>query len=98
MSSVWAVVDLLLFIFWLLVIARVIAETTRSFARSWRPSGATAVGLEVVFTVTDPPIRLLRRALPPLDVGGRPLDLSVLVLFICIWVARVFVGQLINAG
>jgi YggT family protein len=52
------------------------------------------VGLEVVFTVTDPPIRLLRRALPPLDIGGRALDLSVLVLFILIWIAQALVNQL----
>lgn len=98
MSSFWAAVHLALFIFWLLVVARVIVETTRSFARSWRPTGATAVGLEIVFVVTDPPIRLLRRALPPLDIGGRPLDLSVLVLFICIWVAQVLVYQLITVS
>jgi len=95
MSSFWAAVDLALLVFYLLVVARVIAEMTRSFARSWRPAGATAVGLEVVFTVTDPPLKLLRKALPPVDIGGRPIDLSVLVLFICIWVARVIVGGLI---
>lgn len=94
MSSFWASVDLVLFVFYLLVISRVVAEMTRSFARSWRPSGATAVGLELVFTVTDPPIKLLRRALPPVDIGGRPLDLSVLILFICIWIARVIVAQM----
>ena len=56
MSSFWALIHLLLFVFYLLVITRVVAEVTRSFARSWRPAGVAAVGLEVVFTVTDPPI------------------------------------------
>ena len=49
MATFWAAIGLALLVFYLLVIARLIVETTRSFARSWRPAGATAIGLEVVY-------------------------------------------------
>lgn len=90
MSTFWAAVDLVLLIFYLLVLARLVVETTRSFARSWRPAGAAAIGLEAVFTVTDPPMKLLRRLIPPARIGGVRLDLSVLVLLLIIWVLRIF--------
>ncbi|MDQ2838169.1 MAG: YggT family protein [Actinomycetota bacterium] len=94
MSTFWAAIGLALLVFYLLVIARLIVETTRSFARAWRPAGATAIGLEFVYVVTDPPMKLLRRLIPPLRVGGISFDMSVIVLLIMIWILRVIVGSL----
>ena len=94
MATFWSAVGLALLVFYLLVIARLIVETTRSFARSWRPAGTTAVGLEVVYSVTDPPMKLLRRLIPPLRMGGMSFDMSVIVLLIGIWVLRVIVSSL----
>lgn len=94
MTTFWAAIGLALLVFYLLVIARLIVETTRSFARSWRPAGATAVGLEAVYTVTDPPMKLLRRLIPPLRLGGVSFDMSVLVLLFGIWILRAIVGSL----
>jgi YggT family protein len=94
MATFWAAIGLALLVFYLLVIARLIVETTRSFARSWRPVGATAIGLEMVYVVTDPPMKLLRRLIPPLRVGGISFDMSVLVLLIMIWILRLIVGSL----
>ena len=38
---------------------------------------------------TDPPIKLLRRLVPPLQLGGVSLDLSILILLLrssaCAW-------------
>jgi len=97
MSTFWAAIGLALLVFYLLVIARLIVETTRSFARSWRPAGVTAVGLEAVYTVTDPPMKLLRRLIPPLRLGGVNFDLSVIVLLIGIWILRAIVLSLATA-
>ena len=94
MATFWAAIGLVLLIFYLLIIARVIVETTRSFARSWRPVGATAVGLEVVYVVTDPPMKALRRIIPPLRLGGISLDMSVWVLLIIVWILRIFVDNM----
>jgi len=94
MGIFWATLSLALLVFYLLVIARLIVEMTRSFARSWVPAGGTAVALEVVFVVTDPPLKALRRAIPPVRLGGVSIDLSVWILFIIIWVLQVIVTGL----
>jgi YggT family protein len=57
------------------------------FSRNFRPTGVLLVLFEVVFTVTDPPMRFLRRFIPPLRLGGIALDLSFLLLFILTQVA-----------
>ena len=88
MATFWAAIGFVLLVFYLLIIARLIVETTRSFARSWRPVGAAAIGLEVVFVVTDPPMKALRRLIPPLRLGGISLDLSVWVLLIVVWILK----------
>ena len=59
-----------------------IFEATRQFARSWRPTGVAAVGIELVYLSTDPPIRLLRRVIPPLRLGSISLDLSIVILLL----------------
>nr|WP_222131820.1 YggT family protein [Pseudonocardia sp. C8] len=76
-----------LFFFWLLLAARIVVETVRSFARQWRPAGPPAVALEVVFTVTDPPVKLLRRVIPVVRIGGVGLDLSIMVLVLVVFIA-----------
>jgi YggT family protein len=88
MATFWAAIGFALLIFYLLIIARLVVETTRSFARSWRPVGVTAIGLEVVYVVTDPPMKALRRLIPPLRLGGISLDLSVWVLLIVVWILK----------
>ena len=52
------------------------------FARSWAPTGPLLVVLEVVYSVTDPPIKALRRVIPPLRLGSVALDLSFLIVMI----------------
>ncbi len=80
----WLIVYYVLFAFWLLLTARVVAELVRSFARQWRPAGGAAVVLETVYTVTDPPVRLLRRLIPTVRIGGIGLDLSIIVLLLVV--------------
>ncbi len=71
-----------LFIFWLLLIARVVIEFIRSFSRDWRPRGATVVVLELIMSLTDPPVKLLRRLIPQLTIGAVRFDLSIMVLLL----------------
>ena len=81
-------VEYVLYAYSLLVIARVIIEIIRQFARSWRPVGYAAVGVESVYVATDPPVRVLRRLVPPLRLGGVSLDLSILILLLVLGLAR----------
>ncbi|GGG05544.1 membrane protein [Rhodococcoides trifolii] len=82
----FAVIYFALFVFWLLLIGRIIVEFIRSFARDWHPSGVMVVLLEAIFTVTDPPVKLLRRIIPPLNLGGVRLDLSIMVLLFVVFI------------
>jgi YggT family protein len=82
MTLVWGVIGYALYVYLILVLARLVIDWTRQFARKWRPGGAAAVGVELVYIATDPPIRLLRRLVPPLQLGTVSLDLSVIILLI----------------
>ena len=84
MVVVGIVIDLVLWFFILLVLSRLVADWVQMFARSWAPHGPMLVVMEVIYSSTDPPIKLFRRFVPPLRLGGASLDLSViLVLLIC---------------
>jgi YggT family protein len=75
-----------LFAFWLLLTARIVVELVHAFARKWRPVGQSAVALEAIFTVTDPPVKLLRRVIPTVRIGGVGLDLSIMVLLLAVFI------------
>jgi YggT family protein len=76
------ILGLALFIFWLLLIARVVVEFIRSFSRDWHPTGITVVILEIIMSITDPPVKLLRRLIPQLTIGAVRFDLSIMVLLL----------------
>ena len=78
-----------LYVFLLLLIFRLVMEYVFMFARSYRPTGLVAVILELAFTVSDPPLKALRRVIPPLRLGRASIDLSFLVLFIAV---RILIG------
>jgi YggT family protein len=79
-----------------LLILRLIMDYVMMFARNFRPSGIVAAALELAYTVTDPPLRALRRVIPPLRLGNVSLDLSFIVLFISAYVLISVVGPYTN--
>ena len=82
----------LLFIYWLLLLGRLVIELVRTFAREWRPTGASVVVIETVFTTTDPPIKARRRILPPIPLGPVRLDLSLMITMIVVLIAMSLVA------
>lgn len=82
----------ILFIYWLLLLGRLVIELVRTFAREWRPSGASVVVIESVFTATDPPIKALRKILPPIPLGPVRLDLSLMITMIVVLIAMSLVA------
>jgi YggT family protein len=68
----------------LLLIGRMIISYIQMFARSWYPHGVILVVAETIFTLTDPPLKFLRRYIPPLRLGRVSMDLSYMVLFIVV--------------
>ena len=78
------VLTYVLTIYLVVLIGRMIFSWVQAFARDWHPSGLLLVIAESIFTITDPPLRLLRRFIPTLRLGMVALDLSFMVLFIVI--------------
>ncbi len=81
------VITALLFVlnlFFAALICRLILDWIQMLAREWRPRGPVLLLAEVVYTVTDPPLKFLRRLIPPLSLGGIRLDLAFLVLMLAV--------------
>lgn len=68
-------------LFMLLLLVRIVIEMAESFSRQFRPPRWFAMIAEPIFKITDPPMRFVRRIIPPIRLGGVGLDLSVMVIF-----------------
>ena len=86
MQIVGSIIHVLLFTFIALLWIRFIVDWVQVFARSWSPHGVLLVILEVVYSVTDPPIKALRRVIPPIRLGNFALDLSFLIVLVAAYV------------
>jgi YGGT family. len=81
------VIRVLLFVlnlFLATLICRLVLDWIQVLAREWRPRGPILVFAEGVYTVTDPPLKFLRRLIPPLSLGSIRLDLAFLVLILAV--------------
>ncbi|HSE71609.1 MAG TPA: YggT family protein [Nocardioidaceae bacterium] len=92
-SAVAQILYLVLWLFLALLFVRFIVDWVQVFARSWTPTGPVLVILEIVYSITDPPIMFFRRFIPPLRLGSVALDLSfMIVLIICYLLLNVVRG------
>ena len=91
MQTIRALIDFLLLLYLLVLFGRMVLDWIQVFSRQWRPRGPMLVVAEAVYTLTDPPLKALRRILPPLRIGGVALDLGFLVLVIAISVLRAII-------
>lgn len=83
MSVVGQVLFTCLLVFFLLLIFRLVMDYVFMLARSFRPQGLLAMALELAYTATDPPLKAVRKVLPPLRIGSVSLDLGfTVVLFV----------------
>lgn len=80
MRAVFGLLYLVVLAFFILLIGRLVLDWIQVFAREWRPRGPVLVIAEVIYTVTDPPLKALRKVIPPLRLGSIQLDLAFLVL------------------
>jgi YggT family protein len=84
MTTIRAVLDFVVWLYLIVLFGRLVLDWIRMFAREWRPRGVMLVVAEVVYSLTDPPLRALRRVIPPLRLGGVSLDLAFLVLVLAL--------------
>jgi YggT family protein len=81
-------------IFLAFMLVRLVVDWVQVFARTWTPRGPVLFILEIVYTVTDPPIRFIRRFIPPLRIGSVALDTSFLVVLVIVYLLQALVVQL----
>ena len=86
MHVIGQIIEGLLWLFLVMLWVRFVVDWVQVFARSWSPSGPLLVVLELVYSVTDPPIKALRRIIPPLRLGSIALDISFLLVMILTYV------------
>jgi YggT family protein len=91
---VFGLLYIALLLFLVTLIIRLVFDLVQMFARQWRPRGAALVAAHVVYSVTDPPLKRIRRLIPPLQLGGVSLDLAFLIVFIVVSIAMGFVYSL----
>ena len=82
LNVIGQVVHAILFVFIAMMWIRFVVDWVQVFARSWSPRGPLLVVLEVVYSTTDPPIKALRKVIPPLRLGSVSLDLSFLIVLV----------------
>lgn len=87
-SAIASIVSSLLYLYLLILLVRVVIDWVQMLARGWRPTGALLVLANLVYGLTDPPLRWLRRVVPALRLGGVGIDLSFLVLVIGISIVQ----------
>ncbi|HWF81436.1 MAG TPA: YggT family protein [Streptosporangiaceae bacterium] len=94
MTVLKVVLYYVLALYLLLLIGRLIIDVLQNYSRSWTPTGGLVKVAEIIYTATDPPLRLLRRYIRPVRLGSVALDLSYTLLFLVIIVLLSVVGRL----
>ena len=84
MGILKVVLDYVLWLFLFILIVRMIFGFIQMYSRDWHPSGILLVIAESAFTITDPPLKFLRRFITSLRLGMVAIDLSFTVLFIVV--------------
>ncbi|MDO5031397.1 YggT family protein [Corynebacterium sp.] len=99
MNTLGSILLVLLSLYSWILVARIIIEMIQSFSREFNPPRWFMMVAEVLFVLTDPPVKALRKVIPPLRMGGVALDVSIIVLFLLIaflsrLVAWIFFGPM----
>jgi YggT family protein len=84
-----SIIDTILFIFLALMLIRLVVDWVQIFARSWTPKGPVLFVLEIVYSITDPPIMFVRRFVPPLRIGSIALDTSFLIVLVVVYLLQI---------
>lgn len=92
MSLLSVVLGTALWVYTLILWARLILEWVRQFRPDWRPRGLVLIAAEIVYTLTDPPLKFIRRFVRPVRLGGVAIDLSWTILLIAVYILMSFVG------
>jgi len=94
-SVLLQVTYLVLLVFLYVLLARFVLGMVMSIGRRWRPGRGAAAAMELVWSVTDPPLKALRRVIPPLRLGGISLDLASLAVLFGVWLLMLLLSAIL---
>ncbi|QRP61381.1 YggT family protein [Corynebacterium minutissimum] len=99
MNTLGSILILAVSLYSWILLARIVIEMIQSFSRQFNPPRWFMMVAEVLFVLTDPPVKALRKVIPPLQLGGIALDVSVIVLFLLLAIlSRLIVWVFFGAG
>ena len=93
LSIIGQIIFLVSYLVFLLLITRWVMSLVMHYGRRWRPGRGAAASLEVVWSVTDPPLHALRRVIPPLRIGTVSIDIAFWVLVLILYLLMTVVAS-----
>ena len=98
MNLALSIVYLVVHVLYIALIARLVLDWIQMLARGWRPRGLALVAASTVYSLTDPPMKALRRIVPPLRFGGISLDLGFLILVFAVSILQTILAGFLLRG
>ncbi|MBP3087953.1 YggT family protein [Corynebacterium sp. sy017] len=95
--------EFLLLLYWvveiytLMLVGRILIEVIHAFSRNFRAPRWFVIIAEFLFVLTDPPVKFLRKLIPPMRLGNVALDVSILVLFFALQVFQIVLGVMMHS-
>ena len=81
MLIIGTVIAYVLGLYQFVLLARMVLSLVETLNPEWSPRGIVLVLAEAIYTLTDPPIKFLRKFVKPVRLGAVALDLSVLIVW-----------------
>jgi len=88
LSLSYGTLQFLLSLYLLVMFGRFILDWVQAVSRGWRPRGARVIVAEIAYTITDPPIKFVRRFVKPIRIGSIQLDLAFTIVIFAVLLLR----------
>ena len=85
------VIDWIIDAYITVLFVRMILDWESVLAPRWYPKGVVASLINVVYQLTEPPLRWLRRYIRPIPMGPIAMDVSFIVLYAALVALRILV-------
>lgn len=85
------VIDWIIDAYITVLFVRMILDWVSVLAPRWYPKGVVASLINVVYQLTEPPLRWLRRYIRPIPMGPISMDVSFIVLYTALVALRILV-------
>jgi len=93
-STIAGILYAALLIYLLIMWVRFIVDIVQVINRQWRPRGFVLIVTEVAYMLTDPPLKLVRRLVPPIRAGGMALDFGWSIVMLVVIVLIILTGSI----